>query len=63
MPAGWVSHASRLTGRPLPTEMSDGVGIHHEPWSEGGDRVDASVLDTRLAVFPLHGLDPHDPRD
>jgi len=29
----------------------------------GVDRVDTAVLDTRLAVFPLHGLDPHDPRD
>jgi acetoin utilization protein AcuC len=25
--------------------------------------VDAAVLETRRAVFPLHGLDPHDPRD
>ena len=27
------------------------------------DRVDPAVLDTRRAVFPLHGLDPDDPRD
>ncbi len=26
----------RLTGRPLPTEMSDGVDVAHEPWTEGG---------------------------
>src|SRR6185312_9937503 len=63
LPAGWIGHASRLTGRPLPTDMSDGVEVTHEPWTEGGDRVDGAVLDTRLAVFPLHGLDPHDPRD
>jgi acetoin utilization protein AcuC len=63
VPAGWVAHASGLTSRALPTEMSDGVGVEHEPWTEGGDRVDGAVLDTRLAVFPLHGLDPHDPRD
>jgi acetoin utilization protein AcuC len=25
--------------------------------------VDMAVLGTRRAVFPLHGLDPHDPRD
>ena len=61
-PAG-SRYASRLTGRPLPTEMSDGVDVAHEPWAEGTDRVDAAVLDTRRAVFPLHGLDPHDPRD
>ncbi|MDX6228193.1 MAG: hypothetical protein QOI76_1583, partial [Frankiales bacterium] len=26
-------------------------------------RVDAAILATRQAVFPLHGLDPFDPRD
>ena len=62
--AGWVSHASRLTGRPLPTEMSDGADVDHEPWTEGDAHpVDAAVVDTRRAVFPLHGLDPDDPRD
>jgi len=25
--------------------------------------VDRSILATRMAVFPLHGLDPQDPRD
>ena len=43
--------------------MSDGVDVAHAPWLTGADRVDAAVLDTRRAVFPLHGLDPHDPRD
>jgi acetoin utilization protein AcuC len=64
LPAGWVAHASRLTGRPLPTEMSDGVDVAHEPWTEGdAHQVDSAVVDTRRAVFPLHGLDPDDPRD
>jgi acetoin utilization protein AcuC len=63
VPPGWVAHASRLTGRSLPTEMSDGVDVAHEPWTEGADQVDAAVVDTRRAVFPLHGLDPDDPRD
>jgi acetoin utilization protein AcuC len=63
VPAGWVSHASRLTPRPLPTEMSDGVDVGHEPWTEGAHHVDLAVVDTRRAVFPLHGLDPDDPRD
>ena len=27
------------------------------------DAVDRAILATRMAVFPLHGLDPHDPRD
>ena len=43
--------------------MTDGASTAHEPWTEGGDRVDIAVLDTRRAVFPLHGLDPDDPRD
>jgi acetoin utilization protein AcuC len=63
VPAGWVAHASALTGLPLPTEMSDGVAVAHEPWTDGADPVDAAVLGTRRAVFPLFGLDPHDPRD
>jgi acetoin utilization protein AcuC len=43
--------------------MSDGVDVAHEPWTEGAHQVDRAVLDTRRAVFPLHGLDPDDPRD
>ncbi|HEX8518874.1 MAG TPA: acetoin utilization protein AcuC, partial [Pseudonocardia sp.] len=63
VPAGWVAHASRLTRRPLPETMGDGVDVAHEPWTEGAHQVDPAVLDTRRAVFPLHGLDPDDPRD
>ena len=62
-PPGWVAYASRLTSRPLPTEMTDGADVAHAPWLTGTDRVDVEILDTRRAVFPLHGLDPHDPRD
>ena len=28
-----------------------------------GDAVDRAIMATRNAVFPLYGLDPHDPRD
>jgi acetoin utilization protein AcuC len=63
LPAGWVAHTSRLTRRPLPDAMGDGVDVAHEPWTEGAHQVDLAVLDTRRAVFPLHGLDPDDPRD
>jgi acetoin utilization protein AcuC len=63
LPAGWVSHAAGLTRRELPTAMGDGRDTGYDPWTEGADRVDAAVLDTRRAVFPLHGLDPDDPRD
>ncbi len=63
VPAGWTAHTARLTGRPLPTTMSDGRDPGHEPWTEGSDRVDTAVIEVRRAVFPLHGLDPDDPRD
>ncbi|HZG91001.1 MAG TPA: acetoin utilization protein AcuC [Pseudonocardia sp.] len=63
VPAGWVAHTAGLTGRPLPTTMSDGRDPGYEPWTEGSDRVDTAVIDVRRAVFPLHGLDPDDPRD
>ncbi len=63
IPAGWTAHTAGLTGRPLPTEMTDGRDPSHEPWTEGADRVDSAVIDVRRAVFPLHGLDPDDPRD
>ena len=29
----------------------------------GGERIDTAIRETRRAVFPLHGLDPDDPRD
>jgi acetoin utilization protein AcuC len=45
--------------------MTDGVDPPVEPWEPGTtpDAVDRAILATRVAVFPLHGLDPHDPRD
>jgi acetoin utilization protein AcuC len=63
VPADWTAHTATLTGRPLPTAMTDGRDPSHQPWTEGSDRVDSAVLDVRRAVFPLHGLDPDDPRD
>jgi acetoin utilization protein AcuC len=63
LPAGWIAHTAGLTGQQLPTSMTDGREVGYEPWTEGADPVDPAVLDTRRAVFPLHGLDPDDPRD
>jgi acetoin utilization protein AcuC len=63
LPADWVAHTAGLTHQKLPTSMTDGGHTGHEPWTEGADRVDTAVLEARSAVFPLHGLDPHDPRD
>jgi acetoin utilization protein AcuC len=63
LPAAWIAHTAGLTGQELPTSMSDGRDTAHTRWMEDSDRVDAAVLETRRAVFPLHGLDPDDPRD
>jgi len=66
LPAGWVAYATELTSQPLPTSMTDGCEVGYEPWAPGLDRpdpVDAAVLEARRALFPLHGLDPDDPRD
>jgi acetoin utilization protein AcuC len=44
--------------------MSDNSSVDFEPWDgEDGDRIDSVIKETRRAVFPLHGLDPDDPRD
>lgn len=63
LPAGWLAHTAGLTRHSLPDAMTDGVDVAHEPWTEGAHPVDPTVLETRRAVFPLHGLDPDDPRD
>ncbi|MFV2021170.1 acetoin utilization protein AcuC [Micromonospora sp. LOL_023] len=57
--------AARCPGRPVPLRMTDDVDPDFVPWQPGGDPdpVDRAILATRKAVFPLHGLDPHDPRD
>jgi acetoin utilization protein AcuC len=44
--------------------MTENASTAHEAWGDGAaERVDIAVLETRRAVFPLHGLDPDDPRD
>ena len=65
-PAAWRKFAAeRCPGRAVPETMTDGVDPPVEPWEPGTtpDAVDRAILATRVAVFPLHGLDPHDPRD
>jgi acetoin utilization protein AcuC len=63
VPPAWTSHTATLTRQQLPSRMTDGADTGYLPWTEGGDRVDSAILDARRAVFPLHGLDPDDPRD
>ncbi|HEY0637747.1 MAG TPA: acetoin utilization protein AcuC [Pseudonocardiaceae bacterium] len=70
VPAGWTAHTARLAGDlPLPTSMGDGADVAFEPWDgqsgsgAGVADVDAAIVATRRAAFPLFGLDPDDPRD
>lgn len=65
-PPGWRDLAKRR--RPaddVPLRMTDDVDPTYEPWEPTGEgsALDRAVMATRKAVFPLHGLDPHDPRD
>jgi len=48
-----------------PDLMTDGSAARWQPWapSTDGDPVDRAIAATRTAVYPLLGLDPHDPRD
>jgi len=78
VPASWQDFArqrlSSAHGRPrvtlleggpgIPQRMTDGSTVDFRPWEPGaGDAVDRAIMATRSAVFPLLGLDPHDPRD
>ena len=67
MPEEWIAQAARARPDiPLPIDMSDGepAPIAHVPWAGHQEMaVDRAIMQTRDAVFPLHGLDPRDPRD
>ncbi|WP_447006450.1 acetoin utilization protein AcuC [Saccharothrix isguenensis] len=65
LPADWVAHASTLAPNwPLPIAMTDGADTGFLPWGGQVDTpVDLAILETRRALYPLHGLDPEDPRD
>jgi acetoin utilization protein AcuC len=64
-PKEWRDFArTRFPGANPPSAMTDGSAATYTPWQPGGDgSVDRAIAATRGAVFPLHGLDPHDPRD
>ncbi|WP_236047596.1 acetoin utilization protein AcuC [Actinoplanes ovalisporus] len=66
VPAPWRKLAAERCPRAVvPETMTDGTEPPIERWQPGTtpDAVDRAILATRMAVFPLHGLDPHDPRD
>ncbi|GAA2013978.1 acetoin utilization protein AcuC [Nakamurella flavida] len=65
IPTGWqdIARGRRRSIEP-PTHMGDGVPPRFERWAGRGESpLDRAVLQTRQAIFPLHGLDPVDPRD
>ncbi|MEU4241475.1 acetoin utilization protein AcuC [Actinoplanes sp. NPDC026619] len=65
-PSGWRKLAAeRCPQGVVPETMTDGAEPEIQAWQPGTtpDAVDKAILATRVAVFPLHGLDPHDPRD
>jgi acetoin utilization protein AcuC len=65
-PPAWRELAERRRpGHEIPQRMTDNASTDFVPWQPTGDpdAVDRAIIATRRAVFPLHGLDPHDPRD
>ncbi|MBQ0897716.1 acetoin utilization protein AcuC [Micromonospora sp. U56] len=65
-PPAWRELAAkRLPGWEIPLRMTDDADPGYEPWQPTGEAtsVDRAIAATRKAVFPLLGLDPHDPRD
>ncbi|UQU66368.1 acetoin utilization protein AcuC [Couchioplanes caeruleus] len=65
-PPAWRSLAAERCPRHIvPETLTDGVPPPVEKWEPGTahDPVDKAIMATRMAVFPQHGLDPHDPRD
>jgi acetoin utilization protein AcuC len=65
-PLGWRALAKRRRPeRDVPLRMTDDADVSYRAWQPESepDAVDRAIMATRKAIFPLHGLDPHDPRD
>ena len=66
IPEAWRTDLeSRGVTARLPVRMGElATPALVEPWQPGGESgVDRAIAATRMASFPLLGLDPHDPRD
>ena len=65
VPTAWTDYLrGRRVSGDLPTTMGEGDLPEIPAWEPGGEGwLDGAIAATRRAVFPLHGLDPHDPRD
>jgi len=62
VPEAWRDYALERYGADAPRRMTDGGQAAYRPWEEGYDPaawLDRAVQETRIAVFPLHGLDPY----
>ena len=60
-PADWREHVEQTLHRTAPSRMTDGRDPAYRDWSQGYDPstwLDRAVHETRMAVFPEHGLDP-----
>jgi acetoin utilization protein AcuC len=64
VPADWSTYAATVArGVTLPVVMTDGAEPQWTPWEGTGDTaLDRAIQETRRAVYPLHDLDPEDPR-
>jgi acetoin utilization protein AcuC len=61
IPADWREYVSSAFGRSGPARMTDGAEPTFDDWSAGfdpADWLDRSVMATRKAVFPWHGINP-----
>jgi acetoin utilization protein AcuC len=61
VPQGWREYVRERFGQLAPARMTDGKHAWWPSWATGhdpADPVDRSVMATRRAVFPWHGLDP-----
>ncbi|MGH3343720.1 MAG: acetoin utilization protein AcuC [Carbonactinosporaceae bacterium] len=61
VPEAWRAHVELHCGEVAPLRMTDGHRPEVRDWRRGYDPVDPldrSILATRQAVFPAHGLDP-----
>lgn len=63
-PLDWRALAAeRRPSARVPLSMTDEADTGWLPWQQAGGGVDRAIANTRREVFPLHGLDPDDPRD
>jgi acetoin utilization protein AcuC len=65
VPPDWTAYAASVArGTTLPTSMTDGAEPRWTDWDGTADtELDRAIQDTRRAVYPLHDLDPDDPRE